>query len=121
MGPIFGWVATALLGILVIYVVHATVRSVLIGIPPDYFVQEAPHRTALEHGVRTVVGATLIVLGILMLALPGPGLLTIVAGALVMDGGHKRAIVRRVLGSRRIGASIDSLRRRAGEAPLVMP
>src|SRR5689334_22056328 len=121
MNQVFVWLSSAVLAGLVLYVAHSAARSLLVGIPADYFARNAPHRSAVNHAVRMLLGATLIVLGILMLALPGPGLLTIVAGVLVTDSAGKRAIVRRILGSPRIGSSIDALRRRAGQAPLIHP
>jgi hypothetical protein len=121
LNQVFIWTSYAAITLLVLYVANAAARSLLVGIPSDYFIHEAPHRSALNHAVRMLLGGTLIVLGILMLALPGPGVVTIVAGVLVTDGGGKRAIVRRILRSRRIGGAIDALRRRAGQAPLVMP
>lgn len=115
------WGACAVTLVLVLYVAHAAARSLLVGIPPDYFAHAAPRRSPLHHVARMVLGGTLIVLGILMLVLPGPGLLTVAAGILLTDGEGKRALVRRILDNQRVRLSVDTLRRRAGQAPLVRP
>jgi hypothetical protein len=120
-GQVLLWASSVVLGMLVLYVAHAASRSLVVGIPADFFSRGSPHRSLLSHAVRAAFGAALIIAGILMLVLPGPGLLAILAGVLLIDGGSKRALVRRLLASDHVRASVDNARRRAGQPPLVRP
>lgn len=114
-------VSIAVLTALLLYLAHAVSRTWLVTLPPDYFAHATPRRPMWLHVVRTTVGAILIVAGILMLALPGPGVLTMFLGILVIDGGAKRALMRRLLHNDRIRAALDSVRHRAGQPPLLPP
>lgn len=98
-------------------------------LPVDYFsrherevlgLPEQPRsgsRRAL-HVLKNVFGLVLLILGLLMLVLPGQGVLTLFVSLLFLDfpGKHRleRWIVRRPLVLR----SINALRRRAGRPPL---
>lgn len=97
-------------------------------IPADYFV--GPHRPrtpfAAHHPVlrllaviaKNLIGAALIVAGILMLILPGQGVLTVVIGVLLMDFPGKHRLERKLIRQRPVLRSINWLRRRSGVEPI---
>lgn len=118
---IFSWTALGIVGMLVAYLAHAAARSWLVGVPADYFTRSAPPHGTLQHAVRTIVGATLVALGIVMLVTPGPGILAIALGLLITDGGGKHAMARRLIRMKRIATAMDAIRRQAGQPPLVRP
>jgi hypothetical protein len=101
---------------------------VLVRLPADYFVRRdtAPPRPltvgrALALVARNVLGAVLVLLGILMLVLPGQGIVTLLVGLLVLDFRGKRAWERRVVARPGVLRLINRLRERAGRAALEIP
>jgi hypothetical protein len=100
----------------------------LIRLPHDYFVRREsvppPSLTvgrALLLVVRNAFGAVLIVLGSLMLVLPGQGLITLFVGLLVLDFRGKRKLERRLVARPGVLRVLNGLRSRAGRAPLEIP
>lgn len=98
--------------------------------PHDYFTHQRRRATVLttRHPlvrmlvlvVRNTLGLVLLVAGVLMLVLPGQGLLTIVAAIIVADFPGKYRLERWIVSHRSIRNAIDWLRRRAGRRPLVV-
>ena len=99
-------------------------------IPEDYFAYGRRHRAPWvgQHpalrGVliagKNLVGAVFVVVGLALLVLPGQGLLTILAGIILLDLPGKYRLERWVIGRRAVLRSINWLRRRAGRPPLVI-
>lgn len=76
-----------------------------------------------RHGVakrvlRNLVGGVIVLLGVLMLVLPGQGLLTIFVGLTLLDFPKKREWIKRVLTRPRLFKLINSMRERFGHPPL---
>jgi hypothetical protein len=104
--------------------------AILIRLAPDYFDHPKPHlleRLSRERPLRAAailarnaVGAVLVFAGILMLVLPGQGLLTILIGLLLIDFPHKRDLERRVVSLPRILDTINWMRHRSGRPPIVL-
>jgi hypothetical protein len=101
---------------------------VLVRMPADYFVRREsspPPKLTLSRVIvlvlRNLLGAVLILLGLLLLVLPGQGLITLLVGLLVLDFRGKRAWERRVLARPGVLRVINRLRERAGRAPLEIP
>jgi len=102
----------------------------LISLPQDYFLQRQPgfiaklRRASLGGAffivAKNVFGAFALVAGILMLVLPGQGLLTIFISVLLLDFPRKTAVERRLIQIRKVRETVDWLRRRFGRAPLVL-
>lgn len=100
-------------------------------LPVDYFSDSWRHRNRLRSrfpllhytltGIENLLGWALILAGILMLILPGQGLLTIVIGLILSDFPGKFALERRLAGNPRILGAINWLRRRTGHRPLLAP
>jgi hypothetical protein len=92
-------------------------------LPEDYL---EPGAASVRHGMarrvlRNTLGSVLLVLGILMLVLPGQGLLTILVGLTLLDFPSKRRIVLRLLLRPRVFHLVNSIRDRFGRPPLRMP
>lgn len=84
-------------------------------LPPDYFEDERLH-TAPRLGpglrlLRNLLGGLVVLAGIAMLVLPGQGLLTIVAGLVLMDFPGKRKLERALVARPGVLAAINWLRR----------
>jgi len=99
---------------------HVANPWLLCRLPEDYLV-DAPKSE--RHGwakrvLRNLAGGVLVVLGLLMLVLPGQGLLTIFVGLTLVDFPKKREWVRSVLARPRLLRIINSMRERLGHPPL---
>jgi hypothetical protein len=108
----------------------AVVPLLAVKIPSDYFAHG--RRTGLLWADRHVavrwmlalaknlLGYVLIAAGILMLVLPGQGMLTIVAGVMLLNFPGKYKLERWIVSRHHVLQSINWARRRAGQVPLVL-
>ncbi len=101
----------------------------VIRIPADYFAH--PHRADSEWIrkrpvfrliwviAKNMLGGAFFILGVLMLVLPGQGLLTLLIAVALLDFPGKFRLQRWVVTRRGVIDSIDWIRKRAGKEPLV--
>ena len=106
------------------------VSAVLLRLPPDHYSRSAPPPRAPGAGivsvftgglwlvVRNVLGWMFVAAGVAMLVLPGQGLLSILAGLVLVDFPGKQRFERRLLASPVVRQGMNWLRRRAGRPPL---
>ena len=109
-------------------VISAIVIPVLIvRLPADFYVEDNHPRHLLEDRpllriafltVKNAVGAVLLLAGLLMLVLPGQGILTILAALALLDFPGKRRMEMRILHRPSILKSVNWLRTRYGREPL---
>ena len=107
------------------------VPYVVIRIPPDYFAaprrRESPfHRLhpvlyVLVIGLKNLLGLGLLLAGIVMLVLPGQGLLTMLIGLMLLDFPGKYRLERWFLSRPGVLSGVNWIRRRAGCPELVVP
>ncbi len=107
------------------------IPMIVVRLPEDYFVQkkhsiwdgEGPLR--FWHVIwvlaRNLFGVVLIVLGVIMLVLPGQGLLTIVLGLAIMDFPGKFTLERKLVRRPGLFKALNWLRIRAHHPPLRRP
>ena len=69
---------------------------------------------------KNLIGYVFVVAGIIMLMLPGQGILTIVIGITLLDFPGKYRLERWVVSRRPVLRSINWVRRRAKRGPLVI-
>ncbi len=122
------WIAIVSTGMLIAALV--VVPVLIVRIPTDYFAH--PRRSgAVWHGRRSwlrwiwlvaknVLGGALFVTGVLMLVLPGQGLLTLLIAVALLDFPGKFRLQRWVATRRGVIDSINWIRKRAGRPPLVI-
>lgn len=90
--------------------------------PEDYFTRESGQRGSLAGRiVRNVLGVACMVGGILMIFIPGPGILTLVIGLSLVDVPGKRKVVRRIVQRPTVWNALAHLRERAGSPPFEHP
>ena len=105
---------------------------ILVRLPPGYFADSTvrpllPNTPPLVRGTvlvfKNIVGAALIVLGLIMSVpgIPGPGIMTIVVGLMLLDFAEKRRWAGWVIGRPPILWGANGLRRRYGKPPFVLP
>lgn len=102
----------------------------IVRIPPDYFAHGRRHRKhwASRHPIvrgvlltgKNLLGYILIVAGIVMLVLPGQGLMTMLLGFILVDLPGKYRFERWLVARPPLLRSINWLRQRAGRAPLIL-
>ena len=93
----------------------------LVKIPDDYFTRpRAPSPFPLRV-LRITIGVGLIIVGIIMLLLPGQGVLTILVGLGILEAPLKDRIIARILRNPTVHVAVDKLRRKAGKGSLLIP
>jgi len=109
----------------------AAVPWVVSRLPADYF--SRPRRTTWRSGTRIPVialilvllknalGVVLLLLGFIMLFTPGQGLLTLLAGSLLMNFPGKYRLERWLVLRPGVLRGLNWLRRRGGHAPFESP
>lgn len=123
-----GWLAAVTI---FTFIATLTVIPVLIvRIPADYFTrscrpEKAPGRgpallAAIGGMAKNLVGCILIVFGIIMLVLPGQGILTIAAGIMLLNFPGKYKFERWIVSRPPVLRSINRVRRAAGREPLTV-
>lgn len=102
----------------------ATVVAVpvfFVKIPNDYFVRPRKKSSLPVAVLRNILGVALIALGVLMLVLPGQGILTILVGVSVLELPIKERVMKKLLSLPKVHHAIDALRRKAGKGSLSLP
>jgi archaellum biogenesis protein FlaJ (TadC family) len=123
---VFAWLA---LSSLITFVISLLSLPWLVArIPEDYFLHNKRHPAPLKqnHPVirmalligKNVLGVILLAGGIIMLFIPGQGLLTIAMGMLLMDYPGKFGIERRLARNDNVLNGLNWLRARARALPL---
>ncbi len=87
-------------------------------LPEDFLVAQsqapAQRGITLVRVLRNLLGGVLLLLGVLMLALPGQGVLTILAALSVLDFPGKRRLMARLLRVPSVFRAANKLRERSG-------
>jgi len=103
---------------------------VIIRLPSDYFVcEKADGFISLQRkGIRylllflkNLAGSFLLLMGFLMLFMPGQGILTILAGLSVMNFPGKRKLEIRLVSNDKVMRSLNWIRRKASKAHFQNP
>lgn len=115
-------------GSLTLFIVSLAVIPWLVTkIPADYFHEERRRRDALSErslplqlllGLKNLCGGLLILLGLVMLVLPGQGLLTIVIGLFLMNFPGKYRLERALVSRPKVLDSLNWVRTKAHKPPL---
>lgn len=100
---------------------------VLIALPQDYFVRPPhvprshPVIRALLKILKNALGVVLLVLGFIMLFIPGQGILTMLFGIGLMDFPRKKELQFKIARSPKVHRSLDWLRRKANKPLFELP
>lgn len=99
----------------------------IVRLPADFYAENSHRRRIFQDRpllrmaflvTKNTLGAVLFIAGVLMLVLPGQGILTIVAALALLDFPGKRSLEMHILHRPAIMKSINWLRQRAGRRPL---
>lgn len=117
-----GVVAGAVVGSALLLIVGLLALPWIVGrLPADHFVSPPGRSHPALRIVRNAFGVLVLASGVAMLVLPGQGLLTLLAGLMLVDFPGKRRLLVALLRRPEIGRAVDALRRRAGRPPLELP
>jgi hypothetical protein len=107
------------------------VPALIIRVPEDYFLYEHRHALSVQArhplvrlalaGAKNAVGALFLAAGVAMLFLPGQGLLTLMAGLLIMNYPGKYAFECWLIRRPKVLPALNWLRRKYGRPPLKSP
>ena len=126
----YPWLLTVIFGLFMVMLLASVlvVRCFLLAIPPDYFsgarqpIQSRRRAYPVLRGAfvvsRNLLGALLILAGLVMLFTPGQGMLTLLLGVSVAEFPGKRTLERWLIGRPMVLALINQLRARANRPPL---
>ena len=99
--------------------------------PSDHFLDAAQQRRRFTHRhplvalllrtLRNVLGLVLIVLGVIMLFVPGPGVVALLAGLSLAEFPGRRRLELWLVLLPGVLPQIQRLRAKAGQPPLVLP
>ena len=104
-----------------------TLPILVVRMPADYFVGEGSGDSWTAHHplvrvtvliVKNLVGGLFVAASIVMLFMPGQGILTILIGLSLLDLPGKRDLERRLVGTPAVFEAINVIRARAGRPPL---
>ena len=107
------------------------VPAMIVRIPPDYFLADRRRPLSNRSGRpaarwllvagKNFLGALLLLVGIALLFLPGQGLLTLMAGLMIMNYPGKYGFERWIVRRPHVLAALNWLRARHGREPLAAP
>jgi hypothetical protein len=122
------WIAGASFMTILVFLI--VVPLLVIRIPPDYFAHGKFRRKlwANRHLVlrmvlligKNILGCVFVTAGIVMLVLPGQGILTILAGTMLLDFPGKYRLVRWIVARPNVMRTLNWLRRRSGRTPFYL-
>lgn len=124
---VLGWLT--LIGVVTFVATLVAIPLLVARIPHDYFVRRPvrdwptgnPTVHLLLVAGKNLLGLLLLAAGLMMLVLPGQGMLTIFIGMLLLDFPGKRRLERRLIRIRPILAAADWMRTKRGRPPLQVP
>lgn len=97
----------------------------IIFIPADYFVREKgwfadghPVVRVTYHLIKNALGIVLFLVGVVLLFLPGQGLLTILIAVMLLEFPGKRELERKLIARPKMLETLNRIRSKVGRAPL---
>lgn len=122
---VLAWISVSSL-----FVSIAVIPWIIIKIPKDYFHEQYRVRVTKQSshpliaqiftGLKNLIGFIFIILGILMLVLPGQGVLTILMGLFLMNFPGKYRLERKIVSAPKVLQTLNWIRTKANEPPLVV-
>ncbi|MBA3979265.1 MAG: hypothetical protein C0462_01560 [Alcanivorax sp.] len=125
LGPWTAWLIGT--GLVIGLASMIAVPWLIVRMPADYFLPRSKPRmrTRALHSalwvLRNAVGLMLVLLGFILMFLPGQGLLTVLIGLAISTFPGKYRIERAIIRRRAVYDSINWMRRRAGRPPIIYP
>lgn len=119
-----------LLSILTFLISLILLPWLILAIPEDYFVDKTRHRMSWKGNLyplrlltmilKNLLGLLLICIGFLLLVLPGQGILTLLAGFVLIDFPGKFRFLRWIARKERVLSSLNWIRSKGNKTPFVV-
>lgn len=91
-------------------------------LPQDYFIRlESQSSPFFLRWTRNIIGVLFIFAGLLMLVLPGQGLLTLLIGLCLIESPLRKGLIKKLTQSESFRGKINKLRRSLGSSPFLWP
>ena len=92
-------------------------------LPKDYFVcpETFVRKPVWMRILRNLLGGIVFFAGVVMLFIPGQGVLTMVASMALMDFPGKAKLIKELAGIPKVRAGLNWLRKKGGHPPLIFP
>jgi len=94
-------------------------------LPVDFFQHSVERRgwrrQPLVTFTRNLIGASLVLLGLIMFVTPGPGLIVLLLGLSISRFPGKQRMIRKVLASPRLFDSLNWIREQRNQPPFLRP
>ncbi|MCL2792290.1 MAG: hypothetical protein FWD87_04290 [Spirochaetaceae bacterium] len=110
----------------------AIILLIIVSIPSDFFLQEK--RGIIKKGnkfhffifvfvliLKNILGIALLLFGIVLLFIPGEGMLTIFISLLLIDFPGKRKLIRNITRRRKVINGLNFVRRKFGKSDFIYP
>lgn len=124
-------VTPAIVAIIAFILSIVLIPWIIILLPSDYFAHPKRQKYPWEKYpplikwsillLKNMLGAIFVIAGIVMLFIPGQGILTIVAGLVLVNFPHKYRIQKWIVRQAPVFKTINAIRRKAGKRPLHCP
>ncbi len=123
------WVLTTLTGVSVgIFVIgFLLVPRLAVKLPADHFVRPEDNRGLRTigdwawHLCRNLLALVLFVAGVVMIILPGPGIISIIVAIALADFPGKRRVERAFIRTWIVRTAMNAMRNKHGARPLIIP
>ncbi len=111
------WIALSLINLSLFIGFIIIVIYAFSSLPNDYWLEkdDGHFSSPLVKVVRNLIALPVLLMGILMLFLPGQGLLTVLLALLISDFEYKRELVQKIIAQKKVRDSLDSLRTKMGK------
>ena len=124
-------VTTVIVAIIAFILSIVLIPWIIILLPSDYFAHPKRQKYPWEKYsplikwsillLKNMLGAFFVIAGIVMLFIPGQGILTIVAGLFLVNFPYKYRIQKWIIRQAPVFKAINAIRRKAGKTPLHWP
>ncbi len=110
------WLALSLSSLFILFFIPWYLKN----LPEDYFIQSVSQRpTRVAYVFKNLVAVVFFVGGVLMLFLPGQGLLTLLAALCIGEYPGKSKLVSKITQSEKVRSGLDKFRRRVNAKPFL--
>lgn len=120
--------STAASGSILLTIVSMAAAPWLVAsLPSDYLLPKAPAAKTkglfitLMHTLKSLLGLIFVLLGLIMLVTPGPGIVMLLAGISLAEFPGKQRLVRKITMQPKVFKSLNWMRRRRGKPPFLYP
>ena len=119
-----------ILSIILFFATLTLILLIIWWLPADYFIKEEstsfiktnhPLLYKILQILKNIIGAILIILGVIMLILPGQGVLTILIGLILVDFPGKKHLLQKLVTKESVQKSLNYLRKKMKREPFIFP